>query len=305
MTVQPSTGFCKIKFFNALALAFSIAAGICPALLTAQSVGESMVAADSRGQAPIFNDNLPDRATADDRDRLRDLYSGSELDRYSKEPENNIPEFDRSTETQPPETLDQLPNRGENRQEFPLPNPLQRNLPRLLEPASPEPLPEAQQLLPPAVGAPAQPAELPNIPGTIKVDRFEVVGSTVFSKQELDATLKDFVGRPRTFAQLLQARSAVSQLYISKGYITSGALIWPQTLTASVVRILVLEGKLESINVVGTRRLNSNYVRSRLADSTPGPLNEQPMRSAMQLLQRESRSPKYFSGTANGLSCRF
>ena len=143
MPVQPSRGFCKIKLFHALALAFSIA-GICPALLTVQSVGESMVAADSGVQAPIFNDNLPDRATADDRDRLRDLYSGSELDRYSKELENNIPEFDRSTETQPPETLDRLPNRGENRQEFPIPNPLPRNLLPLPEPAPPAPLPEAQ-----------------------------------------------------------------------------------------------------------------------------------------------------------------
>lgn len=217
MPVQPSRGFCKIKFFNALALAFSIA-GICPALLTAQNVGESMVAADSGVQAPIFNDNLPDRATADDRDRLRDLYSGSELDRYSKEPENNIPEFDRSTETQPPETLDRLPNRGENRQEFPIPNPLPRNLPPLPEPAPPAPLPEPEQLLPPAVGTPAQPAELSNVPGTIKVDRFEIFGSNVFSKQLLDAGLKDFVGRPLTFAQLLQARSALSQLHISKGY---------------------------------------------------------------------------------------
>jgi hypothetical protein len=217
MPVQPSRGFCKIKFFHVLALAFSIA-GICPALLAAQNVGESMGAADSGVQAPIFNDNLPDRATADDRDRLRDLYSGSELDTDSQESENNIPEFDRSTETQPPETLDQLPNRGENRQEFPIPNPLPRNLPPLPEPAPPAPLPEAEQLLPPAVGASAQPAELPNIPGTIKVDRFEVVGSTAFSKPELDAALKDFVGNPLTFAQLLQARSVVSQLYISKGY---------------------------------------------------------------------------------------
>ena len=215
MAVQPSRDFCKIKFFNALALAFSIA-GICPALLTAQSVGKSMVADDSGVQAPIFNENLPDRATADDRDRLRDLYSGSELDRYSKEPENNILEFDLSTQSEA-ETLAQLPNRGENRQEFPIPNPLPRNLPRLWEPAPPAPLPEAEQLLSP-VPAPAQPAELPNIPGTIKVDRFEVVGSTVFSKQVLDGTLKDFVDRPLTFAQLLQARSAVSQLYISKGY---------------------------------------------------------------------------------------
>ena len=182
MAVQPSRGFCKIKFFQALALAFSIA-GICPELLAAQSVGESIVAADSGVRVPSLKDNLPSQETADERDRLRDIYSGSELDTYSQEPENNIPEFDRSTETQPPETLDQLPNRGENRQEFPLSNPLQRNLPRLFEPAPPEPLPEVQQLLPPAVPAPTQPAELPNILGTIKVDRFEVVGSTVFSKQ--------------------------------------------------------------------------------------------------------------------------
>lgn len=47
----------------------------------------------------------------------------------------------------------------------------------------------------------------------------------------------------------------------------------------------MLEGRLESINVVGTRRLNPNYVRSRLADSTRGPLNEQRLRSALQLLQ--------------------
>jgi len=236
MPVQPSRGFCKIKFFQALALAFSIA-GICPERLAAQSVGESMVAADSGVRAPIFNDNLPNQETADDRDQLRDLYSGSELDTYSKEPENNIPEFDLSTQSEA-ETLAHLPNRGENRQEFPIPNPLSRNLPPLPEPAPPEPLPPVEQLLPPAVPAPPQPAELPNIPGTIKVDRLEVVGSTVFSKQELDAALEDFVGRPLTFAQLLQARSAVSQLYISKGDVTSGALIRPQTLTASVVRIL-------------------------------------------------------------------
>jgi len=236
MPVQPSRGFCKIKFFQALALAFSIA-GICPERLAAQSVGESMVAADSGVRAPIFNDNLPNQETADDGDRLRDLYSGSELNTYSKEPENNIPEFDRSTQSEA-ETLAHLPNRGENRQEFPIPNPLSRNLPPLPEPAPPEPLPPAEQLLPPAVLAPAQPAESPKIPGTIKVDLFEVVGSSVFSKQELDAALEDFVGRPLTFAQLLQARSAVSQLYISKGDVTSGALIGPQTLTASVVRIL-------------------------------------------------------------------
>ncbi|MEG4353362.1 hypothetical protein QUA70_27465 [Microcoleus sp. LAD1_D5] len=131
MPVQFSRGFCKIKFFKALALGFSIAA-ICPALLSALSVSESMVGIDSGVQAPILHDNFPSHLklnpeTADDRDRLRDLYSGSELDRSRKEQENSIPEFDQTTQSQAPETFPQLPNRGENRHEFPIPNPRLQN----------------------------------------------------------------------------------------------------------------------------------------------------------------------------------
>ncbi|MBE9164959.1 ShlB/FhaC/HecB family hemolysin secretion/activation protein [Tychonema sp. LEGE 06208] len=282
-----SRAFCRIKFFRTLALACSIPV-IWPVPLTAQSVGESAVAAESLGRSPIFNDNLEFKLklnpeTADDRDRLPDLDSSSELEKESQEPENNIPEFDLPAQNQSRETLAQLPNRGENRQEISIPNPLLPTPPPLPEPAPPGPLPPVEQLLPPVV--PAQPEELPNIPSTIKVDRFEVVGSTVFSKQELDAALKNFVGRPLTFTELLQARSAINELYLSKGYITSGALIEPQTLAGGVVKILVLEGKLESIKVVGTRRLNSNYVRSRLALATRGPLKEKRLLEALQLLQ--------------------
>ncbi|MEG4442008.1 hypothetical protein QUB47_17030 [Microcoleus sp. AT9_B5] len=135
MPVQSSRGFCKIKFFKALTLGFSIAA-ICPALLSALSVGESMVAADSDVPAPILHDNLLpqlklNQETADDRDRLRDLYSGSELDRDTKEQENSIPEFDRLTQSEAAETLPQLPSRGENRHEFPIPSPRLQNPPPL------------------------------------------------------------------------------------------------------------------------------------------------------------------------------
>ncbi|MEG4235813.1 hypothetical protein QUA40_27745 [Microcoleus sp. Pol11C3] len=156
MLVQPSRAFCKITFFKALALGLSIAA-ICPEPLTALSVGEWRVAADSGVRSPIFNDNLTNQETGADRDRLRNLYSGSELDIDSKDPENNIREFDGWTETQAPESLAQLPHRGENRQEFPIPNPLPRNLPLLQKPAPPAPLLPAEQL-------------------------FEVVGSTVFAR---------------------------------------------------------------------------------------------------------------------------
>ncbi|MEG4283891.1 hypothetical protein QUB68_12240 [Microcoleus sp. A006_D1] len=120
MPLPPSRGFCKIKFFRALALGCSITA-ICPASLTAQSVGEPIVAGESKGRSPIVNHDLQSQLklnpeTADDRDRLPDLYSGSELDRDSKKPETHIPEFVGLAQSETPETVAGLPNRGDNRQ---------------------------------------------------------------------------------------------------------------------------------------------------------------------------------------------
>ncbi|MEG4252054.1 hypothetical protein QUA36_25865 [Microcoleus sp. Pol10D4] len=91
-----------------------------------------MLATDSWVQSPILQDNLLsqfklNQEIGDDRDRLRDLYSGSELDRGNQEQENSIPEIDQLTQTEAAETLPQLPNRGENRHEFPIPNPRRPN----------------------------------------------------------------------------------------------------------------------------------------------------------------------------------
>jgi hemolysin activation/secretion protein len=167
---------------------------------------------------------------------------------------------------------------------IPIPPPLPPELP------TPSPLPPPEELLPPSGSTLTKPEELnsfpgANVPGTINVVGFEVVGSTVFSKAEFDRLLAGFIGRPLSFAELLQARSAVSELYISKGYITSGAIIPPQSLTGGMIKIQVIEGGLEGISITGNRRLNTNYVRSRLAIATQAPLNQNRLLEALQLLQ--------------------
>ena len=151
-------------------------------------------------------------------------------------------------------------------------------------PPPPPALPLPPNLIPPPQ-APTTP-QVPNLgPGTITVKRFEVVGSTVFSQQTLTKVTAPFTNRPISFAELLQARSAVTQLYIDNGYITSGALIPPQTFRGGVVRIQVVEGRVEEIDVTGTRRLSPRYVRSRLRRATSKPLNRNRLLEALQLLQ--------------------
>ncbi|WP_208099036.1 ShlB/FhaC/HecB family hemolysin secretion/activation protein [Nostoc sp. 106C] len=153
-------------------------------------------------------------------------------------------------------------------------------------PIQPQPLPPPEELLPSPSPNPTPEQPLPDkLPETIIVDRFEVVGSTVFSQEELAQATAEFTKRPISLAEIFQARSKITDLYVKKGYITSGAYIPPQTIKSGVVRIQVVEGKLEEIQVTGTQRLNPNYVRSRLAIATAAPLNRERLLEALQLLQ--------------------
>ena len=153
-------------------------------------------------------------------------------------------------------------------------------------PQLPEQLPPPAELLPPStpIPTPDEPSS-DKIPQTIIVERFEVVGSTVFSSQELAKVTEQFTKRPISLTELFQARSQITNLYLQKGYITSGAYIPPQTIKSGVITIQVVEGKLSDIQISGTRRLNPNYVRSRLKIATSPPLNRERLLSALQLLQ--------------------
>ena len=160
------------------------------------------------------------------------------------------------------------------------------------EPLPPQPIPTPQpapepplNLPPPALNG--TPDTRPETGGdTITVQRFEFVGNTAFSSKKLAAKVAEFTNRPITFAELLQAETAITKLYVDAGYINSGAVIAAgQNLSSGVVTVQIIEGGLERITVNGTGRLNSNYVRSRIAIATGKPLNVNRLLEALQLLQ--------------------
>ncbi len=89
-----------------------------------------------------------------------------------------------------------------------------------------------------------------------------------------------------TFEQLLQLRSQITELYVRKGYITSGAFIPNnQDVANGVVQIQVVEGELEGISISGLQRLQPAYVRSRIQRFAIKPLNKNSLEEALQLLQ--------------------
>lgn len=155
-----------------------------------------------------------------------------------------------------------------------------------VEPLPEQPLPPLEELLPQPDKSPKTPQpSVDKIPGTITVTKFEVIGSTVFSPEELAKKLEEFTNKPLSFAELLKAKEVINELYLKGGYITSGAFIPPQELQNGVVKIAVIEGKVESINIDGLNRLKPGYIRSRLALASQAPLNQNRLLRALQMLQ--------------------
>jgi hemolysin activation/secretion protein len=181
-------------------------------------------------------------------------------------------------------------------------------------------LPNIEELFqspPVTTPTPSTPEAVPNdLPGTIQVTSFKVVGSTAFSQKEFDRVTQEFINKPITFAQLLGVADKITELY-TKGceaenknsdipcYVNSGAYIpADQTFKAEggVVTIQVVEGSLENIEVRGAKRLNPEYVRSRLALATNKPLNLKNLLQALQLLQLDPLIKSISAELGNGVN---
>ena len=160
----------------------------------------------------------------------------------------------------------------------------QPNLPRLPAP-------------PPEILNPSNTPKTPANPSNQFTDKFTVREfaavdsngnkSRVFREKELNTILKNFLNRPITFSELLEAGSELTRQYSQRGYVTSAAIIPPQRIRSGVVQIQVIEGILERIQVkvTGASRLNPNYVRSRLELAVSKPLNANRLLEALQLLR--------------------
>jgi hemolysin activation/secretion protein len=174
-------------------------------------------------------------------------------------------------------TYAQTPNRLEDIPVTPLPSDV-----------LPQPSQQDSLLPPPQIQETPTPGQNePN--GKFQIERIEVVGSTVFKPKDFAAITSGFVGREVSFAELLQVKDAVTKLYTDKGYVTTGALITPQTLDGGVVKIQVIEGGLEDIKITGNNRLRDRFLQSRIRLAAKKPLNVPNLLENLQMLRLDPK----------------
>lgn len=164
-----------------------------------------------------------------------------------------------------------------------LPDPTEQTLPSPTEPLTPVPQPPSAPILEPT--APSVEPTRPSTGVTFQVNQIEVVGSTVL-QAEIASLVQPLESRALTLNDLFDLRTAITNLYVAQGYITSGAFLPNnQDLSDGVVQIQVVEGALEAIQVNGLSHLQEAYVRDRIALATQTPLNVRRLEEALQLLQ--------------------
>ena len=175
------------------------------------------------------------------------------------------------------------------------PQQLDLNRPPIVPLPNPQPLPSTpelnERLLPSTKTDPnSNTGVLPKL-----IQDFEIEGNTKFSDQELKAEIikriGNFQNKSLTFTQLLQAADAITQYYLDRKYITTGAFIpadKQEKLEQGIVRIQVLEGRLDEIRIKfppqKRQRISNEYVQSRVRSTVKSPLNLEELREGIQLL---------------------
>ncbi|MDR2695697.1 MAG: ShlB/FhaC/HecB family hemolysin secretion/activation protein [Deltaproteobacteria bacterium] len=101
---------------------------------------------------------------------------------------------------------------------------------------------------PPQEGArPAPPAPSPDAGACVHIRAFHVEGATLLSSRTLEKITRPHENTCLTLAGINGILQQITNAYIQAGYIASRALLEPQDLAAGVLRIRVVEGRVESI----------------------------------------------------------
>ena len=161
---------------------------------------------------------------------------------------------------------------------MPLPTPLPKELPK--------PEPPLPSILPPAP-VPERRGPMPTV--TVYVREILVLGSTVFTPQELAQVTDPYRNREITSEDIESLRVAMTLLYVRHGYSTSGTLVPDQAIVDGLLTLQVIEGTLSRINVEGNYWFRSIYFTSRLQRDAGPPVNVNALQQRLQLFQTDPR----------------
>ena len=130
-------------------------------------------------------------------------------------------------------------------------------------------------------------AVLADAPVTATFARVTFSGNSAIAAATLDAIGADYAGRAITDEDLQTLRKRIDDAYAAAGFRTSRAVIPNQDLDSGTLRIKVVEGSIERIEIIGAKRVSADYLRQRLSAGLGAPLNVDRLNDNLRLLLLE------------------
>ncbi|WP_434686314.1 ShlB/FhaC/HecB family hemolysin secretion/activation protein [Pseudanabaena minima] len=122
------------------------------------------------------------------------------------------------------------------------------------------------------------------------IKQVQLIGNTVLTPEAIATILQPLQGKAISPEQVKAAAEAITQIYISNGYITSSAQFDPsdpQSVVNGVAQIKAIEGQIERVDILGTVQTNPDYVRSRVELGITKPFNANAVEDQLRLLKAD------------------
>lgn len=110
----------------------------------------------------------------------------------------------------------------------------------------------------------------PQIKDQFDIFEYVVDGNTVLSVTEIEKAVYPYLGEHRSIEDVEKARGALERAFHEAGYLTVFVNIPEQEVNAGVVKLDVLEGKVEHLNVVGSRYYSLGKIKQSVREFEEG-----------------------------------
>lgn len=153
--------------------------------------------------------------------------------------------------------------------------------------------PVAAEEIPSPDGVQAAPAEemQQEQPGeqTFTIRRFVIEGTNLFTAEELQQQLRQFVGRKKTAADVERARDTLEIFFHDQGYPTVMVNIPEQSVQNRVIRLEVIENRVGKVTLTGNSWYTSEKILADLPSIAPGKVIK--LQDLQQEVNRLNRNP--------------
>jgi hemolysin activation/secretion protein len=137
-------------------------------------------------------------------------------------------------------------------------------------------------------GAIAQPAA--GASPTFDLLEFEIEGNTVLAVPQVEQAVMPFLGPGRTLAEVEKAREALEKAYQGAGFLSVFVDIPEQRIDGGVVRLRVVEGRVDRLAVTGSRYYDQGFIRQGVPALAPGTVPDfNALQTQIGALSREQR----------------